>query len=221
MKPSWLSKMGKANVDKSFAVLDRLYGLKTVELWVGPVKVAAQWVNPDVVMADGPDRQFGKVIEVGSGYVKLSEPGHFTLRARHVIVAAGAWTSHLIPSVKVVGKVGVSVRLDQPPADNRIDPWAPYKQLVRFAAEGFAWAGDGTAILDKNWTPDRLQQSANRIFKFAGLGEVREGIRPYVDTPDPAALEEVLPGLWSLTGGGKNGTAAAGWAAAQLVERLT
>lgn len=224
MKPSWLSKMGKENVDKSFAVLDRLYGLKTVDLWAGPVKVAAQWINPDKVMGnllDDLDRKVGKVSEVGSGYVKLVEPGQFTIRAKHIIVACGVWNKELLPFTEVVGKVGVSVRLDAPPADNRIDPWAPYKQLVRFAAEGFAWAGDGTAILDANWNYARHITSVKRITDWAGGGEVREGIRPYVNTPDPAALKQEAFGLWSLTGGGKNGTAAAGWAAAQLVERLT
>lgn len=242
MKPSWLSKMGKANVDKSFEVLDRLYGLKTVELWAGPLKVNAQWVNPDLVMNHGSGDLFdqsgkvrqdyikAEVVEVGSGYVKCWVPSKqhaapgMIFHARHVIVAAGAWTKELIPSCEVVGKVGVSVRLAHPPVDNRIEAWAPYKQLVRFAAEGFAWAGDGTAILDANWTRARREQSLKRILTFAGKaasGEVREGIRPYVKTEDPAALKQEAFGLWSLTGGGKNGTAAAGWAAAQLVERLT
>ena len=117
----------------------------------------------------------------------------------------------------------MSLRLFKEVEDNRISVWAPYKQLVRFSCNGFHWAGDGTAILEKNWDGLREEQSTKRISDFVGQGggEVRIGVRPFAQTSDPAALEEIAPGLWSLTGGGKNGTAAAGWAAARLLEALT
>ena len=222
VKPSWLQKMGKDNVEQSFRLLDRLYGLRTVSLKAGPLSISAEWINPDTIL--GSERVAARVAKVasfpGGNRVRLA-PTLEAHDARTVIVACGAWTRELITGAPVVGKVGVSLRLDGPPEDNRIDAWAPYKQLVRFSADGFHWAGDGTAIIDRNWTGDRRDQSVERITRFAGAGEVREGVRPYAQTGDPAALEEVAPGLWSLTGGGKNGTAAAGWAASKLLERLT
>lgn len=221
MKPSWLSKMGRDNVDASFRLLDRLYGLRTVPLRAGPLSISAEWINPDTIL--GSERVTARVAKVatfpGGSRVRLA-PTLEAHDARHVIVACGAWTRELVTGAPVVGKVGVSLRLDSPPEDSRIDPWAPYKQLVRFSADGFHWAGDGTAIIDRNWTEERRRQSVERITRFAGAGEVREGVRPYAQTGDPAALEEVAPGLWSLTGGGKNGTAAAGWAASRLLEAL-
>jgi glycine/D-amino acid oxidase-like deaminating enzyme len=232
MKPSWLQKMGKDNVERSFRLLDRLYGLRTVSLKAGPVSVNAEWINPDVVMdrdAKWPDWIGRKVIKVstypGGNRVRFLNPDNPLdhANAKHVIVACGAWTRQLITGVPVVGKVGLSLRLFKEVEDNRISVWAPYKQLVRFSCDGFHWAGDGTAILEKNWDGLREEQSTKRISDFAGQGggEVRIGVRPFAQTSDPAALEEVAPGLWSLTGGGKNGTAAAGWAAAKLLEALT
>lgn len=222
MKPSWLQKMGKDNVEQSFRLLDRLYGLRTVSLKAGPLSVDAHWINPDEVMSTARlNRQVKFVGSFGSvNMVGLN--GGEDLNAKHVIVACGAWTRNLIRGVPVVGKVGASLRLFGSPEDNRISVWAPYKQLVRFSHEGFHWAGDGSAILEKNWTPNREAESLQRISRFTGIeGEVRVGIRPFAQTSDPAALEEIAPGLFSLTGGGKNGTAAAGWAAAKLLERLT
>nr|QIG67107.1 FAD dependent oxidoreductase protein [Rhizobium phage RHph_TM26] len=224
MKPSWLGKMGKSNVSASFQLLDRLYGLRTVYLKAGPLTVDAEWVNPDRVL--GTDRIARKIAKVstfpGGNRVRFA-PDLNHMDAKTVIVACGAWTRELITGTPVVGKVGVSVRLNKPPEDNRISVWAPYKQLVRFAVpdEGFYWAGDGTAILEKRWTPERFQASRERIESFAGAGNARAGIRPFTATDQPASLEEIAPGLFSLTGGGKNGTAAAGWAATQLLERLT
>jgi glycine/D-amino acid oxidase-like deaminating enzyme len=227
MKPSWLQKMGKDNVEQSFRLLDRLYGLRTVSLKAGPVTVGAEWINPDEVLNGRLVECFPyRVAKVssfpGGNRVRLN-PDLKPIDAKHVIVACGAWTRQLIHGVPVVGKVGLSLRLFKEVEDNRISVWAPYKQLVRFSQDGFHWAGDGTAILEKNWDGLREEQSTKRISDFAGQGggEVRVGIRPFAQTSDPAALEEVAPGLWSLTGGGKNGTAAAGWAAAKLLERLT
>lgn len=221
MKPSWLQKMGRSNVDASFSLLDRLYGLRTVSLKAGPLTVDAKWINPDVVMSsERITRHVAKVASFpGGNRVRFRdmEP----MDAKVVIVAAGAWTRELINGAPIVGKAGVSVRLNSPPTDNRISVWAPYKQLVRFSQPDFRWAGDGTAILTKNWNLDRERACLDRIIEFAGEGQARVGIRPFAQTSDPAALEEIAPGLFSLTGGGKNGTAAAGWAAAQLLERLT
>lgn len=222
MKPSWLTRMGRDNVDASFRLLDRLYGLRTISLKAGPLSVNAEWINPDSVLAS--DRLKSVVTKVEPGVVHLHS-GASIRASKAVVVASGVWTRDLIRGVSVVGKAGVSLRLPfmVAPIDNRISVWAPYKQLVRFAVpdENFYWAGDGTAILSKNWNQDRERACVDRIQAFAGSGKVQVGIRPFADTPDPAALEEVAPGLWSLTGGGKNGTAAAGWAAAKLLERLT
>lgn len=233
MRPSWLSSMGNENVNRSMKLLDGLYGLKLVELNAGPVKVACDWINPDFILSE--PRRIAKVTAVAQGrvaFVSNKANGHSLaieeIEARNVIVATGHWVPELVPDTEVIGKVGMSVRLSAPPDDNRISVWAPYKQLVRFRAPGgFCWAGDGSAIIKANWDRERWRQVRNRIVTFAGDGELREGVRPYVKTPNPADLRRVLPeaphgpSLWTLTGGGKNGTAAAGWAAAELVRRLS
>jgi glycine/D-amino acid oxidase-like deaminating enzyme len=50
---------------------------------------------------------------------------------------------------------------------------------------------------------------------------VLTGLRPYVPGAKPCVLAEPHPGLWVVTGGAKNGTAAAGWAARKLSEALS
>lgn len=226
MKPSWLSTMGRDNVIRSMKLLDGLYGLKLVELNAGPVKVACDWINPDMILSE--PRTIAKVVEARQGGVVLDRTVDRLIEARNVIVATGHWVPELVPDTQVIGKVGMSVRLTAPPDDNRIQVWAPYKQLVRFRAPGgFCWAGDGSAIITANWDRERWRQVRNRIVAFAGDGELREGVRPYVKTANPADLRRVLPeapsgpSLWTLTGGGKNGTAAAGWAASELLRRLS
>lgn len=225
MRPSWLSSMGKENVNRSMKLLDGLYGLKLVELNAGPLKVACDWINPDAILSE--PRRLAKAVSVHPGRVILDSRVDPLIEARNVIVATGHWVPELVPDTEVIGKVGMSARLSAPPDDNRISVWAPYKQLVRFRAPGgFCWAGDGSAIIKANWDRERWRQVRNRIVTFAGDGELREGVRPYVKTPNPADLRRVLPeaphgpSLWTLTGGGKNGTAAAGWAAAELLRRL-
>lgn len=223
MKPSWLSAMGRDNVSSSMKLLDELYGLKTVELHAGPVKVACDWIHPDKILNE--PRETDVVVGVARGCVNTLN--HGIIEARNVIVATGHWVPELVPDTEVIGKVGMSIRLSAPPDDNRISPWAPYKQLVRFHKDGFSWAGDGSAIIVPNWDRERWRQVRGRIVAFAGDGELREGVRPYVKTANPADLRRVLPeaphgpSLWTLTGGGKNGTAAAGWAAAELLRRLS
>ncbi len=220
MKPSWMTMMAKSAVDQGLETLDALYGLRTLEFFMGPLTHKVFWVPPGAILGDTGATVFtGTVEDVATGKAFLA--GGEVVEAKHLVVAAGAWTSQLLPEVPVTAKAGLSLRLKQAPEDNRISVWAPYKQLVRFSSEGFHWSGDGSAILEKNWTGAARGRSWARITDFAGAGDVTDGLRPFASIgKDPALLEQVRPGVWALTGGGKNGTIAAGWAAAQLKQTL-
>jgi glycine/D-amino acid oxidase-like deaminating enzyme len=170
---------------------------------------------------------------VGRGYVE-TERRRFD--ARVIVVAAGVWTSHILPVPGLVGKMGAAVlhpnvQIQEP----FIRPWAPYKQLVAFNLGDDMWVGDGSAIKPENWTPERQAKTVARCSVTGGLDihgatvdtdvleeskRVLVGTRPYVPKKHlngrPCYLEEREPGLWVATGGAKNGTIAAGWCAHEI-----
>ena len=100
MKPSWLSKMGKDNVDASFRLLDRLYGLRTVPLRAGPLSVSAEWINPDIIL--GSERVTARVAKVATF------PGGSRVRLAPTLEALGRDYAERLP----IGKLDI----DQAPA---------------------------------------------------------------------------------------------------------
>ena len=243
MKPSWLGSMTTEQRDNSMQLLDTLFGVKELDFQVGVLRQKVQWVNPRAILNHRPlDLHVGRV-KVGlpwGGWSIINDspegsPGEFYLAdATHVIVAAGIWSTSVLHESalamakdlpKVVGQAGAAFlykgNLERP----FIRPWAPYKQIVGFnRAPNEIWVGDGTSIKAENWTHQRLLGSEARcsaaIDKQTSAAQLM-GIRPYVAGAKPCHLVEHAPGLWLATGGAKNGTAAAGWAAHELVRALT
>lgn len=242
MKPSWLGRLARADIETSQRILDQLYGLDTVTFSVGVMgrrllTQTAERVRADAVLRDAQHATTtAEVVRVepsthGGALVTLRDATEPPLWAPLVVVAAGIWTSALLPTgmtPEQVGKVGVSWRGPGQLEVNRIEPWAPYKQLVAFNETSTSvWAGDGSAILAANWTATR--QEASRVRVAARLvPEVAQGLAPCVGVRPvaklaagcPCVCEERSPGLWVVTGGGKNGTVAAGWAAARIAGSL-
>ena len=232
MKPSWLSSLTKEQISASMSVLDRLYRISTLNFEVQALrgKVTSSdvfWVDPRDVFNNVLDRN-ACVRRVDAGTV-VTENG-FILEARHIIVAAGIWTQSLLPSIKQRGLVGAAClwrggHIGQP----FIRPWAPFKQIVAFNRGDGLWVGDGSAIKLENWTDERQALTVDRCAS-AVLGQVKglpdnslrvmRGIRPYAKGR-PYILEETSPGVWAASGGAKNGTAAAGYVAHELGERLS
>jgi hypothetical protein len=108
------------------------------------------------------------------------------------------------------------------PTEPAIRPWAPYKQLVRFNRGDGIWCGDGSAIIPENWTLERQLQSRKRCAEFVGKSETSSkllvGIRPYIKLQKkaPCLVERLNKGIWVATGGAKNGTMSAAWAAREI-----
>lgn len=155
------------------------------------------------------------------------------LEARNIIVAAGIWTERLLRQVAQQGQRGMALLFPElHPERGKIKVWAPYRQLVGFDRGDGLWVGDGTAIKAENWDDERTRQVYNRERQFGdqvmgtlGLSpndgaRLLHGIRPYAKGHKPCLLQEVEPGLWAASGGAKNGTLAAGWAAHEIARRL-
>jgi len=228
MKPSWFSGMGKEAYEPALELLDRIYGLQKIHFRIGPVKTYAYRVNKDSVMQRDyhPHMSISEeVTSVSTGKVVLFNQQVFNFDA--VIVAAGIWSSRFFEIPGLIGKTGVSFEWKSRIKHSFIRPWAPYKQIVVFnVPDGDkVWGGDGSAILQKNWTEQREQECLERVSSAAGLNpdeaEYHTGVRPFVSKSSaPCLLEKRGKNLYLLTGGGKNGTIAAGWAAHKLVKEL-
>lgn len=168
------------------------------------------------------------------------------LRPQHVnkvVVAAGVWCDDILVGVSraempeaihvdgLQGRAGSAFLWPEKclPMDGLpfIAPWAPYKQIVGFDRGDGIWVGDGSSIKPENWTPEHSRKSRLRCLGQLNLQRhVDElptelhGIRPYVPGAKPCYLAEHHEGVWVCTGGAKNGTIAAAWAALQLSRRL-
>ena len=155
--------------------------------------------------------------------------GPITVQAELLVVAAGVWTQYLIPSVfqdnKIQSKQGVSFRMKHNLESEFIQPWAPYKQIVAHQqGENEIWVGDGSAIIEPNWTDERTQACLSRCKKAVGgepeLIRTIIGLRPYckhVNKNDPCLLTKASRRVWVVTGAGKSGTIGAGWAASRII----
>lgn len=216
-------------------------GLVTVH-WVDPAEVLGGTLHADITRVEG------EVVKIRSNgvphsWMVIARAGEWALRPQHVnvvVVAAGVWCNDILVEERgrapeaihvpgLQGRAGSAFLWPQEAArfnSPYIQPWAPYKQLVGFdRGDGF-WVGDGSSIKPENWTSQRSADSLERCAKSLNLParySVQElhGIRPYVPGAKPCYLAEHHEGVWVCTGGAKNGTIAAAWAALELSRRLS
>ena len=226
VRPSWLSSMTPQERTDALELLARLYELReeAFTVWGSPRPVACFRVEPSEVLRD-PD-VVGRVAEVSDNGVVLDTEYCYTARLG-VVLACGVWGWELAGWCPPLSpRWGVSFR-GAPTGDPAlIRMWAPFKQVVSFElGEGRRWVGDGTALKTVDGPPDRVLQCMNRCRDLGGLRppnlEAREGLRPYAEgkLAGPCVLER-RGRVWCATGGGKNGTAAAAWAARRIVREV-
>lgn len=232
IKPTWVSGLGKEVVDPAMAKLRELYDVKTIDFQVGPVKQPVWWVNPseilrqpqikdEVLKIDIEPEGYARVIGVKDTYI-----------GERVVLAAGVWTDRLLPEgcapSKVEGRAGVAflypdMNIEQP----FIKPWAPFKQIVAFNRGDGLWVSDGTALKTDRISLDRENECHHRCATALGIEpmgsspKVLHGIRPYTSKAKPCYFQMETPHFSVVTGGAKNGTLAAGWAAHKLTEHLS
>ncbi|KPJ91079.1 MAG: hypothetical protein AMS18_09370 [Gemmatimonas sp. SG8_17] len=225
MKPSWFAGLGSKIYDPALEVMNNLYDIQELKFKVGPKTTSALYVPHDQVMS--MDVTPYKVLKVeDNGHVLVEQGDNKAwLQFKLVVIAAGIWSNELTEVPKLEGKQGVSFIWNVPVSenwrDNFIMPWAPYKQVVGFRrSEKEIWAGDGTAIKPENWKESRVDECLKRCRKHVKLERPPKaimGIRPYVKGAKPAYVRQQSDHVWVATGGAKNGTIAAGWAAHVIV----
>lgn len=230
MKPSWISSIPRR--EEGLEMLDRLIGVSQAKFQVlnkhvvmddcwalnkprlvhhehfgGPIR----WVEGSAMLLHRKDVQY--LSAVGDGLLR-------TLEADQVIDCRGGWSKHCDV------RWGVSFEFDVPEAEEIppvIKPWRPFTQLVKFKiAPNLVWAGDGTAV--KVLPDESLAACERRVSSFVGKAPDRRipGMRPYSWSKQttPCQVFPDINGQIVVTGGGKNGTIAAAWAALELMEKL-
>lgn len=231
LKPSWFGGLKKDVYEPAMETLDSVWGLKEEKFMEYPKQVLTTVWRVDTDIVTSYPSTYGKVTHITQQeqypiVTYLDSNGkHIEERGRLLVVCAGYWTQELIPELKMSGKMGVSFRVKGNLSTGFLQPWAPYKQIVAHQqGENEIWVGDGSAIIPKNWSTDKVTQSRDRCLDRLQMSQVLktyEGIRPYGKTgTDPCLMKKVGPSTWVITGSGKSGTIAAGWSSNIIKETL-
>lgn len=230
IKPSWVSSMRKEAFQDGLDLLDSICGVREIMFMVRPacvrtpcfrVEPSTLLVTPDVTLKisaydEGPS---DAVLVAGK-----DENGNMHMYSgRRVVVAAGLWTPVLCPWVETWGRWGWSFRGPMV-MENTISLWAPYRQVVAFNMDdGRSWSGDGSALIEKSAEkPGAILAAAARCARVVGdtLHTSTRGVRPYAETDGKPCLVSRRGSVWAVTGGAKNGTIAAAWAARELEREM-
>lgn len=226
IKPSWVSSMRKPDLHAGLDLLDEHCGVHSVDfrLWPMQKRTSAWRVEPSSIWVE-PDHvtRVTRVIDHGGSCSVLAADAAVEGTAPHVVVTAGLWTPELCPWVETWGRWGWAFR-GLPVTENVISIWAPYKQTVAFnMLDTMAWVGDGSALkLETAERPERAAASRVRCEQYVPriLRTIR-GVRPYANLVrgDPCLVSR-RGRVVAVTGGAKNGTIAAAWAARRVLEEL-
>lgn len=226
MKPGWASSMSAQEYHNALRLLGDITEVLELPFRVGPITTNLHWVPPSHILV--PPMYKARVTRLvpEAEKVWLQTDEGWDMLAKKVVVATGHWMD-LLPEIKVQPKGGWAFTWVGKLKERFIRPWAPYKQLVAFnRAPGEIWVGDGTALKPSSMEDrERGWKSRVRCAEAVGLdpamGAVIAGYRPYVEgLKAPALVAEARPNVWVATGGAKNGTLGAAWAARQLGELM-
>lgn len=224
IKPSWVSSLTKEELADGLKLLNDLYGVQDIRFSIGPLMHATvHWVDPAKILGRPEFRVRRTAKLLMDGTVQTRD---WMKKPPIVVVASGYWTNIVLEDksmhVPIEGRAGAAFTWEGQIATPFISPWAPYRQLVAFnRSPNEIWVGDGSAIKPENWTLEHMERSLHRCAKAVGLdpdkAKQHYGIRPYVKDAKPCYLKR-HGNVWIATGGAKNGTISAAWAAQKILE---
>lgn len=220
--PNWVGAFNKDEVRDGLMLLDKFYGLKTVNF---PDGSSARQLSPAQYLWPEGKTIHKKVIgHSPQGNVELDN-GQI-MHPTYIIICTGCWANELagdkIPPIKATAGTAFLYRHTQLAAP-LLKPWAPYKQLMAFNRDvDTVWAGDGTSILPKNYTAEREQASFERIKRAVGFTPTHRitGWRPMVVGQKSGVCAKIGSNTWVVTGGSKSGTIFAAIAANRLLKEI-
>lgn len=228
IKPSWISSMSKPDLSAGLDLLERYYGVRRVEfvLIPGRKQVVAYRVEPSAILHNASYTVVrGSILRLmdhgTSVSCSMKDSELLGGYARWAVVAAGLWTPALCPWVTTWGRWGWAFR-GMPVDEPVISLWAPYKQVVAFNMDdGMSWSGDGSALVESSFRQDyRRASSEARVRRYVSrITSTMPGVRPYANLVKGApCLVSPRGRIIAVTGGAKNGTIAAAWAARRVEE---
>ena len=229
LKPSWFGSMSKEEYQPSMELLNDVWGLDETQftVWPGLMSTTVFRVDTDQVKAYPYMKDTVRSIDLKDKF-PIVRTTKKNFQTKNLVICTGHWADQLFPHLKIQAKQGVSFRFKGVLKKSFIKPWAPYKQVVAHQQDiKEIWVGDGSAILEKNWTEERTAQCLERCTRGLSPNHslIRSitGIRPYCDSVskvDPCFYKKMGRNTWLATGAGKSGTISAGWVLKNLIEEL-
>jgi glycine/D-amino acid oxidase-like deaminating enzyme len=212
-KEEWAGRKLREHYRDALPVLDRLYGIRHVQLADDEGKNhALLCVPPTLILEATPIRQ--RVTAVGDGWLEAAGRRY----EGWVYIAAGVWSSEFLPGLSVVAKAGSSFVFEHE-RPGRIRILESRRQAVAFVRDaGTTFFSDGTA--ERDYCADHEIQSLARA---GGLGLTASpmlryhGMRPYA--PGGPFFQKIASHTWLATGGRKMGTILGASFARRLVEK--
>jgi hypothetical protein len=211
-KEAWAGRKLADDYRRALPLLDRLYGIRRVEVEHDDgTREALLFVPPAAILEQSPVRQ--AVTAVGDGWLEAGGRRY----EGWVYVAAGVWSNQFFPNLDVYGKAG-SAFVFPGERPGRIRPLGPGRQAIAFVRDGgTTHFSDGTA--ERDHTAEHDRQTLARAAALGLTGEpVRRywGRRPYV--PGGPVFRKAGNRTWLATGGRKLGTLLGASFARRLVE---
>jgi glycine/D-amino acid oxidase-like deaminating enzyme len=213
-KEAWAGKKLREQYHRAVPVLEKLYGIRTVQLENDHGAFESLLcVPPSAILEANPVQH--AVTAVGDGWLEAGGQRY----EGWIYVAAGVWSSAFLPGLEVLGKAGSSYLFaGERPA--RIREIAQGRQAIAFVRDaGTTFFSDGTAEIEFTDEFDRLT-----LKRAADLGLAETpiqrmfGRRPY--TRGGPLFQKIGSRTWIATGGRKMGTILGASFAQRLVEEL-
>ncbi len=211
-KEEWAGKKLREHYHRAVPVLDRLFGIRSVNLTHDDGRAESfQFVPPSAILEANPLR--ATVTAVGDGWLEADGKRY----TGWVYIAAGLWAGQFHDGLIVHGKAGASF-LFAGERPGQIRSIGPGRQAIAFVRDaGRTFFSDGTAEVD--YTADHDRQTLDHAAAL-GLSEppVQRlwGRRPYV--PGGPVFLRLSERTWLATGGRKMGTILGASFARRLVE---
>jgi glycine/D-amino acid oxidase-like deaminating enzyme len=210
---AWAGARLREHFQRALPILDRLYGIRHVELQGDDgARQTYLCVPPAAILEPQPLRQH--VSAVGDGWLEADGCRH----AGWVYVAAGVWCEALLPGAGIYGKAGAAFVFpgERP---GRVRQLERGRQAVAFVRDpGATYFGDGTAEREYGATHE---QRSLELAATLGLVEPCArlwGWRPYAR--GGLVFRRVGERTWVGSGGRKMGTVLGAYAAWRLGEEL-
>lgn len=238
IKPSPLMGMSNKEIDNCLENLNCSSGLSEIQMILKPsgnrLKVNVFVLSMDTIRK--LNKTSGTILEIlpkekAAKYYDNGRNKIIKISAKYgVLIALGANCFDFLPDCferkKYKIKKGFSFHFEGQIDAPFVKFWAPFKQITIHNhihdGESLIWAGEGSALLLKNWNDSRINEGLARIKKEIGNKLIRTiiGQRSFYEGVKPCFFKEIEPKVWLSTGSGKFGCISAGWTIEKIKERL-